>query len=190
MTHHPIQAPPDSPDRRRFLQRGSGVITGVLMAGSPLALLAPTRSWAIELHSFSDGEGAALMAMLRTIAPHDALEDAAYAMVAKAIDDKASRDDGVRAMLKAGLARLDDGGAFAGKDEAARVGKLRVLETTPFFRSVRDDTVAVLYATPQAAALFGYEGEAFSKGGYLYRGFDDLTWLPDPPLADAGPLDR
>jgi len=25
-----------------------------------------------------------------------------------------------------------------------------------------------------------------SKGGYVYRGFNDLTWLPNPP-ADASP---
>jgi len=22
--------------------------------------------------------------------------------------------------------------------------------------------------------------------GYLFKGFDDLTWLPDPPVADSG----
>jgi len=46
----------------------------------------------------------------------------------------------------------------------------------------------VLYATPLAQALLGYEGEAFSKGGYLLRGFNDLRWLPEVPLADAGPV--
>ncbi len=29
--------------------------------------------------------------------------------------------------------------------------------------------------------VFGYEGEAFSQGGYLHRGFNDLNWLPEPP---------
>jgi hypothetical protein len=24
---------------------------------------------------------------------------------------------------------------------------------------------------------FGYEGESASKGGYISRGFDDITWL-------------
>jgi hypothetical protein len=39
-----------------------------------------------------------------------------------------------------------------------------------------------------AFRLFGYEGEAFSKGGYLTRGFNDLRWLPEVPLADSGPV--
>jgi len=25
--------------------------------------------------------------------------------------------------------------------------------------------------------LFGYEGSSADKGGYIERGFDDLTWL-------------
>jgi hypothetical protein len=46
----------------------------------------------------------------------------------------------------------------------------------------------VLYSTPLAYTYFGYEGEAFSKGGYLQRGFNDLRWLPDVPAADSGPV--
>jgi hypothetical protein len=53
---------------------------------------------------------------------------------------------------------------------------------------MRVKTLQILYATPLAYAYFGYEGESFSKGGYLYRGFNDLRWLPDVPLADAGPV--
>ncbi len=176
-------------DRRRFLQNVTGVITGVLVAGSPLALLAPSRSWAIELGSLSSDEGTTLMAMLRSLAPHDHLEDAAYAMVVKGIDRKAGQDQALRTMLKDGLSQLNADGPFAGQDEDRRVALLRRIEATPFFQSVRVDNLMMLYDTPQAAALCGYEGEVFSKGGYLYRGFNDLKWLPDPPLADAGPLD-
>jgi hypothetical protein len=45
-----------------------------------------------------------------------------------------------------------------------------------------------LYASPLVYAYFGYEGEAFSKGGYLLRGFNDLRWLPEVPSADGGPV--
>jgi hypothetical protein len=175
-------------DRRRFLKTASGVITGVLAAGSPLAALAPSRAWAMELASLTSEEGATLMAMLRTVAPHDRLEDVAYAAVAKGIDNKAGQDEALRAMLKTGLARLNDGGSFAALGEERRVALLRAVESTPFFQSVRVDTLMMLYDTPQAAALFGYEGEVFSRGGYLYHGFNDLKWLPDPPLADSGPV--
>ena len=178
----------DLPERRDFLRRVSGVITGLLVAGSPLAALAPSRTWAIELANLTSEEGTTLMAMLRTIAPHDRLEDVAYAVVAKAIDGKAGQDEGRLADLKAGLAQLNESGHFAGFDESQRVAILRKIENSPFFQGVRTDLLMGLYDTPQAAALFGYEGETFSKGGYLYRGFNDLKWLPDPPLADCGPM--
>ena len=32
------------------------------------------------------------------------------------------------------------------------------------------------------------KAKSFSKGGYLLRGFNDLKWLPDVPLADSGPM--
>ncbi|TIP32839.1 MAG: gluconate 2-dehydrogenase subunit 3 family protein, partial [Mesorhizobium sp.] len=25
--------------------------------------------------------------------------------------------------------------------------------------------------------IFGYEGESYSKGGYITRGFNDIEWL-------------
>ena len=70
---------------------------------------------------------------------------------------------------------------------ASRVAALRALEGSPFFAFLRAKTLATLYASPPAYAHFGYEGEAFSKGGYLLRGFDALDWLPDVPLEDSGP---
>ena len=172
-------------DRREFLG-ATGVLTGLLAAGSPLALLAPSRAWALDLKSLSSAEGAALMAMTRTIAPHDKLEDAAYALVVQALDAGAAADAATAGLLRDGLARLGPG--FATAAESERVQALKSLDTTPFFKSVRATTLTTLYASPLAYAHFGYEGEAFSKGGYLMRGFNDLRWLPDPPLKDSGPV--
>jgi hypothetical protein len=68
------------------------------------------------------------------------------------------------------------------------VQALKGVESSVFFQTMRGKTLGTLYATPMAYAYFGYEGEAFSKGGYLLRGFNDLRWLPDVPLEDSGPL--
>jgi hypothetical protein len=176
---------PQSKDRRSFV-RGMGVLTGVIALGSPLAALLPTRTWAVELRVLSSPEAAALLAMIRTIAPHDTLDDAAYALVVKAIDGDAAGSTQARTDLKAGLAGLGDG--FPRMPEGARVQQLKAIESGAFFQSVRIKTLLVLYSNPIAAAHFGFEGEAFSKGGYLLRGFNDLKWLPDVPLADSGPM--
>lgn len=171
--------------RREFLG-ASGVLTGLLAVGSPLALLAPGRAWALELKALSSSDGATLMAVARTLAPHDKLDDAAYALVIQAVDADAARDPQVLAMLHAGIRKLGPG--FAAAPEATRVQELKALESSAFFGTLRTSTLGVLYATPLAYAYFGYEGEAFSKGGYLLRGFNDLHWLPEVPLADSGPV--
>ena len=171
--------------RREFLHV-TGVLTGLLAAGSPLALLAPSRAWAVDLTSLTSPEAATLLAATRTIAPHDKLEDAAYAFVVRALDAAAAKDEALHSQLKEGVASL--GAGFAGGSENVRGGALRRIEATPFFQNLRVQTLLVLYSTPLAYAYFGYEGEAFSKGGYLQRGFNDLRWLPDVPAADSGPV--
>jgi hypothetical protein len=173
-------------DRRDFIQGASGVLTGLLVAGSPWASLAPSRAWALDLSALTSQEGATLMVAARTIAPHDKLEDAAYAMVVHSIDTAVGRDAVLRKQYREGLAKL--GAQFVSLQEEARVKALKAIEPTPFFQTLRVNTLQTLYATPMAYAYFGYEGEAFSKGGYLYRGFNDLRWLPEVPEADSGPM--
>jgi hypothetical protein len=174
-----------SAERRGFV-RGVGMLTGVIALGSPLAALLPSRAWAVELRVLSSAEAAALLAMIHTIAPHDSLDDAAYALVVNAIDADAAGSTPARADLKAGITSLGDG--FAVMPEEARVERLRQIESGAFFQSVRLKTLLVLYNNPIAWAHFGFQGESFSKGGYLLRGFNDLKWLPEVPLADSGPM--
>ena len=172
-------------DRRDFL-KVTGVLSGWLAAGSPLALLAPSRAWALDLTAFTSEQGAALLAAVRTILPHDRLDDAVYAAVVHACDVDAARDTATRELYLHGIASL--GAGFAAANEERRVATLKGIESTPFFQQLRVKAVSELYSSPLAFAHFGYEGETFSKGGYLHRGFDDLRWLPEVPLADSGPM--
>jgi hypothetical protein len=174
-----------SPIPRRSFLAASGIVSGLLAVGGPLSLIAPGRAWAVELSVLTSSQGATLMSIARTIAPHDGLEEAAYALVVKAIDAAAAADEHLRALLGSGLAGL--GKDFAARTEAARIQALKAVEHTEFFRLLRSSTLANLYSSAIAYAHFGYEGEAFSKGGYLYRGFNELHWLPDVPLEDSGP---
>src|SRR5690606_37893665 len=135
-------------DRRDFLRTTTGVLTGVIAAGSPLALIAPSRAWAVDLSAFSSEEGASLMAVARTIAPHDGLDDAAYAVVVQSVDSDAAKDDSMRAMLKQGLGAL--GAGFANAPESTRVEALKRVESSPFFQTMRVKTLSVLYTTPLA----------------------------------------
>ncbi len=173
-------------NRRELLKTTTGLLTGWVVAGSPLALIAPGRAWAVDLTAFTSSEGATLMTVARTIAPHDRLDDAAYALVVQAVDGDASKNADTRKMVKEGMAAL--GADFAAKPESERVESLKKAEPSAFFQMMRVKTLQVLYSSPIAYAYFGYEGEAFSKGGYLLRGFNDLRWLPEVPAEDSGPL--
>ena len=173
-------------NRRELLKTTTGLLTGYVVAGSPLALIAPARAWAINLAAFTSSEGAALLSMARTIAPHDKLDDAAYALVIQVVDADAAKDANVLKMIKEGVAAL--GAGFASDSESGRVEALKKIEPSAFFQTMRLKTLQVLYSNPIAYAYFGYEGEAFSKGGYLFRGFNDLRWLPEVPAEDSGPL--
>jgi len=173
-------------NRRELLKTGTGLLTGWVVAGSPLSLIAAGRAWAVDLAALSSSEGATLMMVARTIAPHDKLDDAAYALVIHAMDGDAAQDVNFLRMLKEGIAAL--GKNFATAPEPERVEFLKKTESSPFFQTMRVKTLQLLYASPIAYSYFGYEGEAFSKGGYLFRGFNDLRWLPEVPLEDSGPL--
>lgn len=172
--------------RRELLKATTGLLTGWVAAGSPLALIAPARAWAVDLVALTSAEGNTLMSVARTIAPHNGLDDAAYALVVQAVDIGASKDSAAHKTVQEGLSAL--GADFPALPESARVDALRKIESSPFFQTMRLQTLQVLYSSPIAYAYFGYEGEAYSKGGYLLRGFNDLRWLPEVPTADSGPV--
>ena len=104
--------------RRQFVHGVTGVLTGALGALHPFAVLAPSRAWAVELHTLSMAESATLLGMIHTIAPHDGLDEAAYALVVGALDADASTSGESRGALTAGLAGL--GADFAPASELER----------------------------------------------------------------------
>ena len=175
--------------RREFL-KGSGILVGTLWASSTaLISLAPSRVWALELKVLDERTGSVLLVFTRQIFPHATLDDAVYALVVKDLDAEAASSADVKKLLTEGAAGLDKaaGGDFkaAAKDKQSEI--TASLAKTPFFEKVRGKAVVSLYNNELAFAHFGYEGNAFQKGGgYLLRGFDDLKWLP-PPSAKASP---
>ena len=175
--------------RREFL-KGTGILVGTLWASSTaLITLAPSRVWALELKVLDERTGNALLVFTRQIFPHAKLDDAVYALVVKDLDAEAAGSADVKKLLTEGAAGLDKaaGGNFtaAAKDKQSEI--TASLAKTPFFEKVRSKAIVSLYNNELAFAHFGYEGNAFEKGGgYLTRGFNDLKWLP-APSAKASP---
>ena len=174
---------------RRELLKGTGVLLGTLAISSPLAILAPSRAWALEMTELTTRQGTVLLALTRRIYPHPSLDDAVYALVVKALDKKAATDKNLRAMLADGVKKLDAQahGDWAKLPAAKQDSDVAALAGSPFFEQVRSTAVVALYSNPLAYAHFGY-GASEGDGGYLHKGFDDLTWLPEPPAAASGPV--
>jgi hypothetical protein len=111
----------------------------------------------------------------RVMFPHDMLPDIAYAKVVKALQAEAET-------IEEGVTALDDPTPFLELDADAQLEVLRGFEGTDYFELVRSTAVVELYDNPLVWKAFGYEGPSAHLGGYLHRGFDDLDWLPDPPI--------
>jgi hypothetical protein len=111
----------------------------------------------------------------RVMFPHDMLGDIAYAKVVKALEPEAET-------LEQGVAALDDPTPFVELDADTQLAALQAAEGTEYFELVRSTAVVELYDNPLVWKAFGYEGPSAHRGGYVQRGFDDLDWLPDPPI--------
>jgi hypothetical protein len=121
----------------------------------------------------------------RAMFPHDALPDQAYEKVVRAIEAEAAGDEGVAATIVQGIAALDDPTPFAELDADGQLEALRRAEGSPYFDLLKATAVVELYDNPLVWKAFGYEGPSVHLGGYVNRGFDDLDWLPDPPITLA-----
>ncbi len=177
---------PRSLSRREWL-KGTGVLVGTLAFPSILATLAPSRVWALEMQALDTHQGAVLLAFVKQQYPHKTLDDAVYALVVKDLDGKAAKDPAVRQQLTDGVKQLDNGSDWTKRSAADQARDVAAMEKTPFFKTVRTTAIVALYSNDMAYAHFGY-GAAQGDGGYLYKGFNDLAWLPNPPAAASGPI--
>jgi hypothetical protein len=178
-------------NRRRFLETSGQAAAGaavIAASGGATLLMAPDGAWAMTLEALSGHEGATLLKALRVIFPHDSLGDQYYAAVVEALDQDAKGNADTAAMLKEGIAGLDQAYRmpFIELSEGNQHRAFERIQDSEFFQTIRFKVIATLYNNPRVWQAFGYEGESFDEGGYIERGFDDLGWLPNPP-PDASP---
>lgn len=164
--------------RRELLKRGGA---GALLVISGSAVISPEHAWGLETTGLTPETMVTLIQMARDVYPHDQVPDKFYAVAMKGHDEKAAKDPAHKELIENGIADLNQrsgAGGYGGLGwEEERVKVLQQIETTPFFQAIRGGMVVGLYNQKDLWPLFGYEGESYSKGGYIKRGFDDIEWL-------------
>ena len=163
--------------RRQLLSRS--LSAGALAVVGTGFIAAPDAAWAVEVTVITPEEMATLLQMARDIYPHDQVGDQFYAVAVKGYDSEEHK-----ALVAEGVAALDAAAKAAGFDsyvatgwEEDRVRLLQGIETTPFFQTVRSGLVTGIYNQKEVWPIFGYQGESYSQGGYISRGFNDIDWL-------------
>lgn len=163
--------------RRELLQRTTAVGAWFVLGNGFMA--ASNAAWATELTVLKPETFATLVQMARDIYPHDQVGDEYYVIAVKGYDTAEKAPS-----IEAGIATLDSaarGKGFASYLETGwerdRVDILRGIESSAFFQQIRGGLVTGLYNQKAVWPIFGYEGESFSKGGYLDHGFNDISWL-------------
>ena len=163
---------------RRALLARAAMASAALAVGTGF-VAAPDAAWALEVTNVKPETMATLIQMARDIYPHDQLADSYYAIAVKSSDVQADAP-----MVEEGIAALNAAAVAAGHAnylsvgwERDRVAILTAMQTTPFFQKIRAGLVTGLYNQHEIWPVFGYEGESYSQGGYLHRGFDDISWL-------------
>ncbi|KJS19385.1 MAG: Twin-arginine translocation pathway signal [Hoeflea sp. BRH_c9] len=163
--------------RRQLLSRT--VAAGATFVVGSGFIAGADAAWAMETTALKPESMATLIQMARDIYPHDHVADEFYAIAVKGYDTAETAPD-----IEAGIAALD--AAARGKGHASyldtgwerdRVDILRAMEDSAFFQRIRGGLVTGLYNQKAVWPLFGYEGESFSQGGYIDRGFNDINWL-------------
>jgi len=169
------------PSRRALLAGFSA--TGALMI-SGLAVINPREAWGLEVTNLKPETMRTLIIMARDVYPHDRLADKFYAVAMKPYETKAATDPALKAMVEDGVITLDTlakakhGAPYAELGwEDQRTAILRQIEDSAFFQAVRGGLVVSLYNQEELWPIFGYEGSSADKGGYIDRGFSDISWL-------------
>lgn len=146
-------------------------------------------AWFAALSTLEPTPARTLLAVLRTLYPHDRLPDAVYRRVVVAFDRIACTSPALREQLAGFIVALDSATPlpFADLSESYRVTTLKQNESAPAFRFVQRTGVRYLYDDIEVWEAFGYEGASYHLGGYVQRGFDDLDWLlPLPTVSHGG----
>ncbi len=140
--------------------------------------MSPQEALAADLSTLTASEAKTMLAMARQLYPHDKIGDEYYQVVVESIDKEMAGSKDLAAQIREGLAKLNDatGGNFAAAGADKQIAAMTKMESTPFFAAMQGKAQYYFYNSQPVWAKLGFEGSSWEKGGYINRGFNDVTW--------------
>lgn len=174
----------DGMSRRMFLMTTTmaGITTSALLGGASFAASGV----------LNDAQSANLLQMVQDIYPHpDLLQLEHYQAIAATVMKNADDTPEAAKALAEGIERINAqaeslfGMSYIDlKDADAREAVLRHFQNDGFFQSVRWTAYFGIYDNKDIWPIFGYQGSSVEHGGYIDRGFSDITFVPEGPTLE------
>jgi hypothetical protein len=164
--------------RRRFLVAAltfSGVASGL----PGISFLRSSAAWA---QSTEDDDDLAVMGhFAQRLFPHDGLAGSVYGEVIADVLATTAADpktEGILSVAEAALNGANDQ-SWIELSEAEQIEAMTALQDEAFFTDIREMVRFRLYEHQGLWKHIGYPGSSKEHGGYKFRGFDDIDWLPE-----------
>jgi hypothetical protein len=164
--------------RRTFIKTaGTAGVTVYVLLSSP-SWIGQRIALAMNLTELKETQAKEMLAMARQLFPHDKLGDEYYWVVVESIDKDMAGSAELATRIRDGLAELNQaaGGDFTAVGADKQVEAMKKLEGSPFFSEMLNKTQFYFYNNKIVWPKFGYEGSSWEEGGYINRGFNDVTW--------------
>jgi hypothetical protein len=157
--------------RRRFLLAALAFSTAAVTGTT---WLRGAAAWA------SSTDGITLARFGRLLFPHDGLSDEVYAEVMNnvlmALGSNPATEDMLAAAEHALDAQHDTG--WIERDESEQIAAIESIQGEAFFAAILGTFRGAFYYNPAVWSHINYPGSSKEHGGYKFRGFNDIDWLP------------
>ncbi len=158
--------------RRRFLLAALAFST---TAVTGTTWLRGAAAWA------SSTEGTNLARFGRLLFPHDGLADDVYAEVMGNVLTAHAANPATENLLAAAEHALDaqHDTAWIDRDEPEQIAAIEKIQGEAYFAAILGTLRGAFYYNPEVWSHINYPGSSKEHGGYKFRGFDDIDWLPE-----------
>ena len=158
--------------RRRFLLAALAFSTAAV---SGTSWLRGAAAWA------NSTDDTTLARSGRLLFPHDGLSDDVYAEVMGNVLTALAANPTTDNLLAAAERALDaqQDTAWIDRNETEQIAAIENIQGEAFFAAIVSTVRGALYYNPAVWSHIDYPGSSKEHGGYKFRGFDDIDWLPE-----------